>query len=519
MEEEYLPVSLIAEIAYCPRNFYLRYIEKLSNRNYHMLIGKFMEDKRQLRSQLKYKNILRGVVLASEKLNLICKIDEIKLKNGYLIPVEFKQKPHNKSLNPLPEDIQLALEGMILEENTGQTIPFGYIWYSKLKSGRKVIFTKELKAKAMAFVEKAKEIVEGKFVPKPKTDGRCHGCSFYEYCHPIETYKIGQKDTIYIHSQGSYVRKRKGRIIINKHNAELGSIPINQIDSIVAAGNVNFSAAALKTLLKKGITVYFMSTWGKLYGFLSPFWSKCSLLRRKQYQISLSEELCLKFAKSFVKGKIKNMGMVLKKHNQLNEEVKLSLQASLKKIKRCQNLKDLLGTEGFATQVYFSHFARMIRKKEFKFVFEKREKRPPKDPVNALLSFGYSLLFKNVNDAVLAAGLDPYAGFYHKPRAGRPSLTLDLMEEFRPIVDSFVISFINKNSVSLKSFHNLFEGWFLKKAVREKFIKAWNKRLSYLHRVEKRTKRIPLQRIFYCQAVHLSDSIRRMSTYKPFLLS
>jgi CRISPR-associated protein Cas1 len=222
-------------------------------------------------------------------------------------------------------------------------------------------------------------------------------------------------------------------------------------------GMIHISPHTIAFLLQEGIDTVFLSIKGKYRGRLISQFGKNIVLRQMQFRKFDSEEFNLKLARKYVEGKLKNYRTILRRHNRdlNNSEIEKSIHQIrylADNLEKGENLDSVRGYEGKGSEGYFRSFKYLIKSGEF--TFDTRNRRPPKDPVNALLSFGYTLLVNTVQTQVNITGLDPYLGSLHAVDYGRPSLVLDLMEEFRPlIVDAMILRLLNKGIIKLRDFH------------------------------------------------------------------
>jgi CRISPR-associated protein Cas1 len=206
-------------------------------------------------------------------------------------------------------------------------------------------------------------------------------------------------------------------------------------------------------------------------------------LRRHQYEAATDPQRSLALARRFVRAKIANCRTLLRRnHPELSESLLRDLKADMDKAAEADRMDSLLGIEGTAAHRYFSAFGEMLHAGEdatTTFDFQQRNRRPPRDPVNAMLSFAYALLTREWTAVLQAVGFDPYLGFYHQPRYGRPALALDLMEEFRPLIgDSAVLTAINNGEMKAADFISAMGAVALTAAGRKKFIEAYERRMS-----------------------------------------
>jgi CRISPR-associated protein Cas1 len=262
---------------------------------------------------------------------------------------------------------------------------------------------------------------------------------------------------LYVVEQGAEVIKQGNRLVVKKFDKELESIPAFKLEQLILMGNIQISSQAIKFLLTEGIDTVFLSINGKYHGRLVSTFSKNIHLRRIQFLKLEDPEFILNTAKKFVAGKLANYRLLLRRYQKeaQREEVEKSihfLRRHIDKVEEAKDLDTLRGVEGSASAAYFSALGHLIKSSEFRF--EKRTRRPPRDPVNVLLSFGYTLLANTIQTYIDISGLDPYLGSLHAPDYGRPSLVLDLMEEFRPIlVDTVMLRIVNTRGITMKDFY------------------------------------------------------------------
>ena len=291
---------------------------------------------------------------------------------------------------------------------------------------------------------------------------------------------------LYVQEQGAYISKTGEELAVKKQGSVVAGIRLFELSHICIYGNVQISTQAVQELLKRSIPILFFSYSGWFNGICNGMPHKNVELRRCQYHAE-KEETSLCIARTLVQNKIQNCRTLLRRN--VDEGVERSLE-ELRIIERqageATSLESLLGYEGNAARIYFQHFGGMLKPKETgdamnTFDFTTRNRRPPKDPVNALLSFAYSILAKDLTITLLTVGFDPYMGFYHQPRYGRPALALDMMEPFRPIIaDSVVLSAINNGIIQSNDFERSAGAVALKPDARKRFILAYERRMDTL---------------------------------------
>lgn len=269
-------------------------------------------------------------------------------------------------------------------------------------------------------------------------------------------------NTLYVTSPDGYLSLDGENVVVLDKDKELGRVPLHNLEAIVSFGYRGVSPALMGGCADRDISLCFMTPQGRFLARVTGNVRGNVILRKRQYKVSEEDETSLMIARNCILGKIYNSRWVLERavrdHGlQIDaEEVKRAsgyLQQSLNQVKNCSNMEQLRGYEGEAASVYFGVFDQLILQQKKDFKFEGRNRRPPLDNVNAMLSFFYTLLTNMCASALESVGLDPYVGFMHTDRPGRVSLALDMMEELRPVlVDRFVLTMINKRMVSKKDF-------------------------------------------------------------------
>jgi len=272
---------------------------------------------------------------------------------------------------------------------------------------------------------------------------------------------------LYVTEQGSTVNLNAGRIVVRKGDEKLQDLPVFKLEQIIAYGNIHLTTPVIAHCLRSGIEVAFLGSGGKYRGRLQPEFTKNAAARVKQYQHAVNPEFCLKMASTIVTGKVRNMSAMIKQQRRLREAMRESkqedrrspvaeLEAMPPRIASARSIENLNGHEGAATASYFKAFRAALRGD---WKFDARQYHPPQDPVNALLSLGYTLLYNDLYAAVNVVGLDPFMGFYHQPRHGHAALASDLMEEHRStLVDRMILTLINKRVISESDFERDPEG-------------------------------------------------------------
>ena len=261
--------------------------------------------------------------------------------------------------------------------------------------------------------------------------------------------------TLYVLEQGAVLAKSDSRIVVRKGSAILQEVPLHQLKQVVIFGNAVLTGAALRALLRQGVDVAYLSRRGAYRGRIQPPCSPHVRLREAQYRRARDEAFCLRAGRAFIAAKLAHMGALLRRQRHRPpavEEALRRLSRLRSRLAEAESLEEIRGYEGAATAAYFRGFRSLLRGSSH-WGFDRRRAHPPTDPVNALLSLGYTLLYNAVHAAVELVGLDPYRGFYHQPKRGHAALASDLMEEWRPlIVDSLVLTLVNRGDLTPDDF-------------------------------------------------------------------
>lgn len=268
-------------------------------------------------------------------------------------------------------------------------------------------------------------------------------------------------NTLYITSEDAFVHKERETFVVEINNEKVFQAPTHSIENIVCFGFRALTPALMAYCAENNVGISYLSMNGKFLARVYGAQKGNVLLRKAQYAISDDEFLSLKIARPIIAAKVSNYRYILLRHQRNHpdlcpEDVILTADAMsnrLKKIEEARSLDELRGYEGECANLYFSVLSNLITSQREDFTFTQRSKRPPLDPANALLSFTYAILVNDVRSALETVGLDPQVGFLHQLRSGRPSLALDVMEEFRAYMgDRIMLNLINLKQVSIKDF-------------------------------------------------------------------
>lgn len=331
---------------------------------------------------------------------------------------------------------------------------------------------------------------------------------------------------LYITTPESYLSKDGMNVVVSVKQQEVFRIPIINIEGIVTFGYMGVSPGLMKLCTENGVSLTFLSPNGRFVSRIQGRTKGNVLLRKIQYRLSDDEERCMHIAKLFVAGKIYNYRNVLRRYirdygENINvEDAAKALDMEKKDVLKSKDKEELMGIEGRAANRYFSVFPHLILQQRTDFPFSGRNRRPPRDSVNAMLSLAYTLLANDTAAALETVGLDPYVGFFHSLRPGRTSLALDVMEELRAyFCDRFVLSLINKRQISVNDFLCQGDkGVVLTEKGRKIFLEAWQNRKKEVIIHPYLNEKVPIGLLPYIQAMLLARYVRNdIDDYPVFL--
>jgi len=503
---ELIPVRMLNEFVYCPRLFYIEYVQ-----------GDFNESADTLEGHLKHKKVdseigvmplpdeqqserlhARSVMLSGEKCGLITKIDLIEGDGVKVTPVDYKKgsKPDLPEGAWLADQIQVCAQGLILREN-GYECNTGVIYYVQTKSRVTIKFTEELVKQVFEFAKEARKTAANPCAPLPLEDSpKCPRCALVGICLPDETNLLAGKGDVvrrivpaldealplYVQEQGATVSKSGAELIIKNKDGIVARTRLMDISQLSMFGNVQITTQALHELCDRNIPICHFSHGGWFYGVTHGMSHKNVELRRKQFALAENPDKSIEIARAFISGKIRNCRTMLRRNDaSVPQKVLDELTKSVEQANKVVTSEELLGVEGNAARIYFMRFGNMLKKQAgvTGFNFTERNRRPPRDPINALLSYTYALMTKDFAITLLATGFDPYLGLYHAPRYGKPALALDLMEEFRPLIaDSVVVTLINNEEIQAQDFITRAGATAVTPEARKRIIRAFERRLE-----------------------------------------
>ena len=509
-----VPARMVNEYVYCPRLAYLEWVQgewadssdTVEGRHAHRRVnreGGSLPAAADVEAAAKVH--ARSVTLSSDRLGIIARMDLIESDGGRVAPVDYKRgkRPHVERGAHDPERVQLCVQGLILREH-GYDCAEGVLYFVGSRERVRVPFDDELVAAAVRAVDGLRRVATDGAMPPPLEDSpKCPRCSLVEICLPDEVNHLTRLDgpprpiavpatdalPLYVQARRAKVAKSGETLVVTVDDEKVATARLEETSQVVVMGNVYLTTPCLQELMGREIPVTWHSFGGWFYGHTTSNGHKNVELRTAQYRASFDDTTCLRFAKGLVSAKIQNCRTLLRrnwKRPDSSQPVLIDLRSDSRRAGRAQSLPELLGIEGAAAARYFRAFGAMLHDHApdgdgaLGFDFETRNRRPPTDPVNALLSFAYSLLVRSWTVTLAAVGFDAFRGLYHQPRYGRPALALDLMEPFRPLVaDSVVVQAVNNGEIRPIDFKSAAGSVNLSAEGRRRFIATFERRLGH----------------------------------------
>lgn len=499
-----LPARILNEHVYCPRLAYLEWVDQRFQENAETAEGNFVHRRVDQErgtppdpGEDADRPASSSITLSSERLGLIAKIDLLEPRGKTVVPIEYKRGLPRSPDQPLwePELAQVCAHVLLLRE-AGYRVDHAEAYFNQTRTRHHIEISDELVKTTLAAIAGVRQNAARDGPPPPLVDSpKCPRCSLVGICLPDEVNTLRGLDggaprrlvapdssahPLYATTPGARLTKRGGRVLLLEDGKEVATRRLIDVSHVAVFGNVDVGSALLRACFELGAPVVWLTAGGWFSGVGTGMPPKNVQVRVRQHRAAAigSPEL----AAAFVSGKIRNARTLIRRHG--GEQAKKTvaqLAALASRAEAERSLDSLLGIEGTAARLYFPEFGRLLRSPNGvgAFDFRSRNRRPPTDPVNALLSFAYALLVKDTTIALLATGLDPYVGIYHRPRFGRPALALDLAEEFRPLIaDSVVLTAINNGEVGKSDFVERAGGVALTQHGRRSFIRAYERRMT-----------------------------------------
>ena len=522
---ELVPVQMLIQYAYCRRLGYLRYAHGESVDNEYIVDGRF-----------KHRNVDRpaggakvardadgedgggghggkpgdpirahAMTLSDDRLGMVAKTDLVEFRGKCATPVEYKRGtvPDTPEMTYLDHRVHVCALGLLLRAN-GYECSGGVVYYIGSKRRIDVPLNAELEAETLRLLDDLRRDAASDTMPPPLVDSpKCPGCSMVGICLPDETNLLGGGEpdrvtpdqvrrmypirsdavALYVQEQGARIGKSGDCLVVRRKDSDPQTYKLIDVSEVVVYGNVQVTTQAIREMCARSIPLCYLSYGGWYAGMVTGASHKNVHLRIAQHKKYADPGGSMAIAREIVYGKIRNCATLLRRNGPKEREdveaAVASLEGLAERARREAGYEELLGLEGLAARTYFGQFRSMIKADGAEFDFEGRNRRPPRDMVNAILSFLYSLLVRDASVAVGAVGFDPHLGYLHRPKYGKPALALDMIEEFRPIVaDSTCIRAINNGEVGAGDTVRSGLGVNLTASGRRAVIEAYSRRMD-----------------------------------------
>lgn len=543
-----VPARMVNEFVYCPRLFHLEWVQSRFASSDDVEEGLYVHRRVDAPSgDLPDKSEAWGgrratsVWLTSAEAGLTAKLDLVEERDdGSVIPVDYKKGRPTDNGEPWPSDrIQSLIQAFLLKE-AGYTVNRAEIWYAETRRRVSFVVDEPAMTELRETLRQLWQVAGSAKAPPPLVNSpKCPRCSLVGICLPDETHALTTEvrdrkplrrvmaldppsRPVYVTAQGASVGVRRGRLEVFHEGTILASYRLLDVSQVCLFGNVSVSPQALRELMSRQSPVLWFSYGGWFSGMAEGLPAKDVELRRAQYLASSNTSLTI--ARRMIAGKIQNCRTMLRRNARESLGPTLDqLRGARSGAMNASSPEKLLGFEGTAARLYFQQFTKMVstqaRVDIASFAENGRARRPPPDPLNALLSFCYSLLVKDLTVKLHSVGLDPYLGFLHRPRFGRPALALDLAEEFRPIVaDSVVLQLLNNGEIREHHFTSRAGGCQLDADGRKAVLRTYERRLEHEITHPHFGYRVTYRRAFEVQARMLAAHLlQELDTYTPFV--
>jgi len=502
--DDLIRVMSLHALLYCERLFYLEEVEGIEIADSAVYAGRTLHE--EIRQKDEEEGEWSAFYISSERLGITGKIDAWRRRDGTLIPYEHKRGRARKvDGKPSPWDadaIQVSAYAMLLEEETGQKIPEGRIRYHADNVTLRVTIDDSRRQAVVDTIKRGQELRRStERPPVADNDRLCIRCSLAPVCLPEEE-RLAKKPeweavrlfpieregkTLHVMTQGASISRSGETLKIKEPSLSPVNFPIHDVSSVIIHGYAQITTQALYFLVREEKGVHWISHQGKYVAGLS-IGSSPVQKRIRQYKALSDPGFALTMARKLTMAKIENTLRYILRSTRNSDRVKLgidnaiqTLRTSLKTLARAQNPDSIRGCEGMAGRAYFSAIPPLLSPEVPEEMKPKgRSRRPPKDRFNAILSFGYSLLYQNVLQGIMTVGLEPAFGFFHTPRSSAHPLVLDIMELFRLLIwDMVVIGSVNRLQWNVKEdFNTTGNQVWLSDSGRKKAIKLFENRLT-----------------------------------------
>jgi len=559
MTSDPLPARMLNEWVYCPRLAMLEHLhgewaESSDTEDGHRVHRRVDIEGGDVPApaEVEGTEVARSLWLTSEDEGITARPDLLEGIPGTstVRPVDYKRGsgPAEGEGVYEPERVQVCAQALVLRSH-GYVVNEGAVWFAGSRRRVSIALTDDLVARTRAAVVEMRAAMERGVLPPPLVDSpKCNGCSLAPICLPDEVALLAtggaaadaakdpdeiltrrlvpaRDDGLPLHvlTQGARVELDGSELVVRLKGAELGRAPLPQTSQVGLYGNIQVTTQAMRAIVESGAPVALLSRSGWFVGLVGGLPHGNVFVRQAQLRAADNPARALAIARGIVVSKLRNQRTLLRRNADGDAEEALArLDRAIKAAGQATTVDSLRGCEGDGAAGYFGAFAQMLRPRDgtLAFDFVTRNRRPPTDPANALLSFAYAMLTREWTHVIHGVGLDPYVGFLHAPRQGRPALALDLMEEFRPILaDSTAIGMVNTGEIGPEHFVRRGPSCNLTDTGRRRVLEAWERRLDTLVTHPVFGYRISYRRVFEVQtrllARHLLGEIPDLP---PFLV-
>lgn len=545
-----IPARMANEYVYCPRLAYLEWVQGEWDDNADTVEGRYVHRRVDVESPADLPAgeaieedrslTARSIMLSSDALGAIARVDLLEVEGRRVTPVDYKRGaiPDTDARAWDPERVQLCVQGLILRDN-GYECDGGVLYFVESKTRVEVSFDAQLEALAHSALAGLRAMAATGRPPPPLISSpKCVRCSLAGICLPDEVNRLSHPELaeeprrlvpgrdealpLYVQEQGASIGKKDDRLVVSLKGEAVREVRLLDVSHVVVFGRVQVTTQAVQELCEREIPITYLSQGAWFYGMTAGLAHKNVELRIAQHRCAESE-LALLIARSLVSGKIQNQRTILRR-NLESRDVRLlgRLAVQSRQARHVAQAATLLGIEGMAAQLYFGAFHRLFRGAGAwagtVFKEQGRNRRPPRDEVNAVLSFLYAVLTKECAVIAQAVGFEVFRGVYHAPKYGRPALALDLCEEFRPLIaDSVCLNLFNQGELAPGDFVKRARGVALTPKGRRAVLGGFERRMSQMvtHPVFGYT--ISYRRIVELQARLLRAVIMgEIPAYRPF---
>jgi CRISP-associated protein Cas1 len=534
-----VPARIVNEHVYCPRLAWLEWEARAFTDNLDTAEGtdahrRVHEERGKLDAASETDEEATSLMLSSERLGVVARIDRVERQAGETVPVETKHGRPRRGSAPVwaPELAQIAVQALLLREH-GHTVPHAEVYFPETRARHRVEIPPDAVAWVTRLVGEIRANAERPTPPPPLVDSpKCPRCSLVGICLPDETNLLAERVTdrprrlvarddprrpLYVMSPAAIVRKRHGRLVLEVDGEQKTSVRMLDVAHVAVFGNATVTAGAMRACLESDVPILWFSAGGWFAGYSIAHGGSWVARRIAQVESARSDRAVV-LARAFVSGKVRNQRTLLRRLGGEGAVAAVGqLSGLIARSESAASVDELLGIEGTAARVYFRALPGLLKGAGRELSFEGRNRRPPTDPVNAMLSFAYALLLRDTTVAALTAGLDPQIGMMHQPHFGRPSLALDLAEELRPLVaDSTVIMAVNNGEIRDGDIVRRGGAVALTAAGRKKLIRAYERRVSVRLRHPLFGYEVTYRRAMELQARQLAAVIEgQLRAYRP----